>query len=353
MSVYIDRKYLLLVSFKLERFAQKKEDLFNFRCPFCGDSKKNKLKARGYVYRKANDYFYICHNCNIGTTFSKFLDHIDSQAHKEYVFERYASGENGHSNYKKPIFDLSGPRASNIRHDDRIKITNIKSKVSGDFIFDSVDCLPEDHFAKQYIVGRKIPERFWNEIFYTDKYKDFLDSVFPSHGKQNLPNDERIVLFYTSHDGEITNVSGRAINESAIRYVTVKVSDEKKLFGLHRLDRTKKIYVFEGQFDSLFIPNSIASGDSNLDSVAEYLVGCDCVLVYDAEPRNKEIVKQIEKSIENGRSIVLFPEGGIIGKDINEMILNGLNQKDLMNLVTIHTYSGLLASLEFSRWKKC
>jgi hypothetical protein len=58
MSVYIDRKFLGFVSSKLEQFKQKQTDLYNFRCPYCGDSKKNKLKARGYVYRKSNDYFW-------------------------------------------------------------------------------------------------------------------------------------------------------------------------------------------------------------------------------------------------------------------------------------------------------
>ena len=110
MSVYIDRKYLLLMSSRLDRFSQKKDDLYNFRCPLCGDSKKNTLKARGYVHRKANDYYYMCHNCGVSTTFGNFLKSIDETMYRQYTLDRYKDGENGHSNYKKPKFVLSGPK---------------------------------------------------------------------------------------------------------------------------------------------------------------------------------------------------------------------------------------------------
>ncbi len=103
MSVYIDRKYLLLISSRLQQFKQKKEDLFNFRCLYCGDSKKNKLKARGYVYRKSNDYFFICHNCGKSTTFAKFLEHVDGTTYKQYILERYATGETGYGTNVKNI----------------------------------------------------------------------------------------------------------------------------------------------------------------------------------------------------------------------------------------------------------
>jgi transcription elongation factor Elf1 len=358
MSVWIDRKYLLLVSSRLERFAQKKDDLFNFRCPFCGDSKKNKLKARGYVFRKNNDYFYTCHNCHLGTTFSKFLKHIDSHTYSQYALERYSNGENGHSNYTKPNFDLSGPKASEVfsgkgtdlqdnRRESRVNIRNIS--VPG---LVSVDKLEPDHYARKYIEGRKIPEQFWNEVFYTEKYKDFMDTAFPDHGKEDIPNDDRIVLFYTDKEGNITNVTGRALGQSKVRYCTVKITEDKKLFGLHRLQLDKIVYVLEGQFDSFFIENSVASGDSNLGSAAEYLDVSEVVLVYDREPRNKDIVKQINKAIQNDYAVVLFPDT-VEGKDINEMILSGMSSEEIMSVMKENTFQGLTAKLKFVDWRKC
>ena len=50
--MYIEQKYLLIASSQLQLFKRKGDFLFNFRCPFCGDSQKNRSKARGFVFRK-------------------------------------------------------------------------------------------------------------------------------------------------------------------------------------------------------------------------------------------------------------------------------------------------------------
>ena len=319
MSAAIDRKFLGYVSHKLQLFKQKNTDLYNFRCPFCNDSQRNKSKARGYIYRKGNDYFYRCHNCSKSTTFSKFLQEIDSQSHRAY-----ASSE---------------PQ-------------EISCKTWKSINLESIDKLPAGHYARDYIEKRQIPEKFWNEIFFVPHFKDFLDSEFPDHGKEDVPNDDRIVLCYTNENGEVTNVAGRALSDTKIRYVTVKIKDERKMFGLHRVRKQDKIYVLEGQFDSFFIPNSIASGDSNLGGVAEYLSDCNTVLVYDNEPRNKDIVKQIEKSINTGYTVCLFPES-VNGKDVNEMIQNGFTSEEIISIIDSNTFSGLTAKLNFAKWKRC
>ena len=359
MSVYIDRKFLGFVSSKLEQFKQKQTDLYNFRCPYCGDSKKNKLKARGYVYRKSNDYFFICHNCGKSTTFAKFLEHVDGTTYKQYILERYAAGETGYgSNVKKPDFEqLKGnahARFQSAGNNSRGDSTTVESleRTWRTFEDHSIANLPEEHYARAYIKKRRIPERFWNEIYFIPKFRDFLDKEFPNHGKDEVPNDDRIVLFYTNEKGEITNVAGRALSDTKIRYVTVKVTDEKKLFGLHRLRKQERVYVLEGQFDSYFVQNSVASGDSNLGGVASILPELDVTLVYDNEPRNKDIVKQIEKSIDKGYNVCLFPDS-VKGKDINEMIMNGMTEEQIKQVIDKNTVSGLTAKLVFTNWKRC
>lgn len=350
MSVYIDRKYLGTVSHKLELFKQKNNDLYNFRCPFCNDSRKNKIKARGYIYRKANDYFYRCHNCGKSTTFSKFLQEIDVTLHKAYTLERYSNGETTNHNYKKPDFsDLKGNAFA--QFEDKVEVQH--DKTWKELSLTSVDKLPEGHYAKDYIINRKIPEKYWCELYFTSNFKEFLDTEFPEHGKENVPEDDRIVLCYTNERGEITNVAGRALSNTKIRYMTVKIKDEKKIFGLHRIKKDKRIYVFEGQFDSLFVENSVASGDSNLSGVAQNLVDCDVVLVYDNEPRNKDIVKQINKSIENGYSVCLFPDT-IPYKDVNDMVQSGdINRTVIEEIIDGNTFKGLAAKLQFAKWRKC
>ena len=359
MSVYIDRKFLGFVSSKLEQYKQKQTDLYNFRCPYCGDSQKNKLKARGYVYRKSNDYFFICHNCGKSTTFAKFLEHVDGTTYKQYILERYATGQTGYgSNVKKPDFEqLKGNAYARLQSTlnkptGDSETTESVGRTSRAFAHYSIVNLPAEHYARDYIKKRKIPENFWSEILFVPKFKDFLDEEFPNHGKDEVPNDDRVVLLYTNEKGEITNVAGRALSESKIRYVTVKVSDEKKVFGLHRVRKETRIYVVEGQFDSYFLPNCVASGDSNLGGVAAIFPELDVVLVYDNEPRNKDIVKQIEKSIDKGYKICLFP-ASVAGKDINEMIQNGLTSDEIKDIIDRNTFSGLTAKLNFTSWKRC
>ena len=110
MSLYIDSKFLRLISSRLRNFKQKKDYLWNFSCPFCGDSAKNKTKARGYVFQKGSNLIYNCHNCGKGTSAGLLIKHVDPSLHKEYTLERYKAGESGVSNYKKPSFDIPTPK---------------------------------------------------------------------------------------------------------------------------------------------------------------------------------------------------------------------------------------------------
>ena len=89
MSSYIDIKFLNLLSTRLPKFKRKSDNLFNFRCPHCGDSQKSASKARGFVYRKKNDMFFKCHNCGMGQTLGNLIKFLDPNMHKEYIFERF------------------------------------------------------------------------------------------------------------------------------------------------------------------------------------------------------------------------------------------------------------------------
>jgi hypothetical protein len=278
----------------------------------------------------------------MGTTFSNFLKGIDPQAHKQYVLERYANGDHKNAPVEKPKFaEVKG----NAHRAFKKKIVDLKR----------ISDLPADHYARAYIESRKIPVSAWDSIYYTENFREFLNKEFPDHGKEqkNIPDDDRIVLLYKNKAGEVTNVAGRALGNTKIRYMTVKVSDEQKVFGIDRVNTDRTVYITEGQFDSLFLDNAIAAGDSNLVGLAvdlHNLFGVkDSVLIFDNEPRNKDIVKQIGRAIENNCSVVIFPED-TAGKDINEMVLNGI---DVESLVMNNVYKGPAAKLKFMTWKRC
>ena len=339
MSIYVDRQYLGQIQYRLDGFVQKSPDLYNFRCPFCLDSRKSKSKRRGFVYKlkEVESFAYCCHNCGKSISFGHFLEAIDGMAYREYILEKYRSGNTGHSPVEKPTFDeLKGNAAERFKKQPKIlSITKLCD-------------LPENHYARDYILNRRIPEKFWNEIYYTDKFKNFMDTDFPDHGKKEPPNDERIVMFYTNEQGDITNVAGRALGESKIRYITIKVSDEKKIFGLHRFNPKLPAIVVEGQFDSLFLDNCVASGDANLTGIVDAFPDTEWTVVFDNEPRNKEIVRLYEDAIDDGYKVCIFPPD-MPEKDINDMVLAGI---DVAKLIRENSYKGATAMLKFIRWRK-
>ena len=336
MSVFIDRTFLLRVSPKLQKFTQKKPDLYNFRCPLCGDSSKNKTKARGYVYEKKNNYFYMCHNCGASTTFYNFLEKVDPNLVKEYALERYKNGEQGRDNYTKPNFE-------------EIKTETPKFKKSLDI--PSVNSLPEEHYAKVYVKSRKIPETFYSDLYFAEDFKSFVESL--EIEKEGLKEDDpRLIIPFYDEDKNLVAFQGRALGESKLRYITVKIDkDNHKVFGLDRIDKEETIYVVEGPIDSMFIENAVATADSNLMSASRHLDKTKIVLVYDNEPRNKEIVKQMDKAIEEHYNVVIWPEM-IVEKDINDMILSGFSPDEIQDIISKNTFVNLRAKMEFINWKK-
>lgn len=332
MAYYIDLKYLKMISFQLEGFSQKKEDVFNCKCPICGDSKKNKSKKRGFFFRKNSDMLYKCFNCDVGMSFYNFLNFIDSNIAKEYSLEKYKEKNNTlFSEKTKPL-----PKVS-IKEKSDINLPCIKD-------------LSDDHFAKKYIIERKIPKGCHKDLYFAEDYKSFISELKPSY-EQDLPeNDPRIVIPFRDEYKKIFAVQGRSL-KSKIRYITIKINETTKIFGLDRIKKNEFIYVVEGPIDSMFINNAVATADSNL-TIAEFLGKDKIILVYDNEPRNPMIIKQMEKAIEKDFKIVIFPEF-VKPKDINEMILNGYSRPEIKRLLENNNYSGLRARIEFNKWRKC
>ena len=93
--IHIDAKYISLVSARLGKFKRTKNNLYTFRCPYCGDSKKNKNKTRGYLYQVKTDFNFKCHNCGLSRSFTNFLKDQDPQLYDQYVLERYKEGLTG------------------------------------------------------------------------------------------------------------------------------------------------------------------------------------------------------------------------------------------------------------------
>jgi len=318
----IDDKFINLLSTRLEKFKKVKPSLYNCRCPICGDSQKNKSKARGYFYNVKNNTNYKCHNCGVNLSFNNFLKKVDCTLHRQYSIEKFKNGTTGKNfvveepkfDFKKPKFQpkLNLPRAT------------------------------ENEEVKRYLESRKLNP---NKFYYSEKFKSWVNSI--QHTFSDLKYEESRIVIPLFYNNKFVGLQGRSLNSKSIKYITIMLDDDApKIYGLDEVQKNKTVYITEGPFDSTFISNSIAlcGADGDLD---KWNI-CNRVWIYDNEPRNAEIHKRIAKCIDNEERVVIWPEI-IKEKDINDMILSGLN---VQSVIESNTYSGLEAKLKFTTWKK-
>ncbi len=325
---YIDTKYIGLVSSQLLKFEQKKKGTYNFRCPYCGDSAKKQNKARGYLFSMRDSFVFKCHNCGITRNFSQFLKDQNVNLHDEYVMERYKQGMTG-KNYQVKTPDFKPFSAKPVFK------KNIFSELP------TIESLNNTHPAKQYLLDRKIPEKYFSNFYYAEDFNAWEKN-------DNKIKEPRIILPLISEDGNVFGYQARSLNKNAsLRYITTILDKQyPKLFGLDRINKNENIYVTEGPFDSLFLSNGLAmcGADVILDRVS---YPCR-TFVYDNEPRNKQIVERYERCIDKGESIVIWPDS-VKEKDINDMVMAGHN---VQSMVECNTYSGLEAKVKLNLWKK-
>ena len=328
---YIDTKYLNIISPYLQQFKKKGDDLWNFRCPYCGDSHKSRTKARGFVFRKKNDLFFKCHNCGTGASLGNLIKTLDSKTYKDYIMERYKKGVETRSS-PQPEFKFNAP------------VFRKKGILKG---LKSIQDLPDDHPARQIVERRKLPVESLSDLYLCESFFKFTNSIikgkFPSLGGDH----PRLIIPFRGEDGEVFAYQGRAFGNEQPKYITIKIdADRDKIFGLDKVNKDKPILVVEGPLDSLFLDNCIAVAGADFSSMEG-----DLTVIYDNEPRNKEINKQIEKTIDQGKSVCLWPDT-MEYKDINDMVIGGYTKEEIQEIITNNTFSGVAAKLRFADWRR-
>ena len=330
----IDSKFIGLASSRLDRFKKVKANLYNFRCPVCGDSQKHKNKARGYFYAVKVNTNFKCHNCGASFSFNNFLKQFDSSLHKQYVMEKFKEGFAGGRNFvvEEPEFLFTQPK---FRKKD---ICDELAKISE---------LNTTHRAKKYLINRGINEDTLRELYYCPNFKEWTNK----HKKtfdDTKNDDQRIIIPLRYPDGQLFGYQGRSLDPmTKMRYITVMLDQNApKLYGLEKINTKKPIYILEGPFDSLFLENSVAMCGSDVD--IRTFGWSNYIWVYDNEPRNREIVNRLERSINRGDQVVIWPSN-IKEKDVNEMILAKHN---ICDIIKTNTFSELKAKLKLNLWKK-
>ena len=326
--MYIEQKYLSIVSSQLSQFKKKGDYLYNFRCPYCGDSQKSRLKARGFIFRKDSDLIYKCHNCGKGASFANFLKYVDSKIYNDYIMEKYKKTDS------EPNIKFTEPNF--LRGDSPLK--RLKK----------ISQLEWNHPVKRFVQKRKIPSSQHYELYFAPKFYAWVNSIIPNKFSK-LDNDHpRLVIPFFDEKRKMFAFQGRAFGDEIPKYITIILDPTKnKIYGLNRVKKDRPLYAVEGPIDSLFLDNCVAVAGADFSG----LPVDNTTIIFDNERRNVEILKQIEKTIDLGYNVVLWPDD-VKEKDINDMILAGRTKEEVQSIINKNSYQGNMAKIRFATWRK-
>ncbi|URC15219.1 DNA primase [Paraglaciecola Antarctic GD virus 1] len=303
----------------------------NFRCPVCGDSRKDKYKCRAWFYEKKGNMKFGCFNCDSGNYIVPF-----AMEHFANVWESFRIlNFQGRQNPKKP---------------DIIESMVSKSIKYSNHSYRCVNLFDDDHEVVKYLLNRKIPRSFFKEIFYTSTWKKCADQINEGIMGEITKDYPRIVFPLRDKNGTF-GLQGRDLGDHPAKYQTILSSESAiKVWGTHRVNDSKRVFILEGIIDAMFIANAIAmlggTGDTKL------LQYNDKVWVLDNEPRHKDTKKRMNKLIREGEQVLIWLRCPFKGKDVNEMVQNGASIVDINKYMWKHVYSGLMAQAKMSEWSK-
>jgi transcription elongation factor Elf1 len=334
-------KYIGFVSVRLDKFKRKGPSLYNFRCPLCGDSESSKSKARGYIFEKQAKMLFHCHNCGASSSVPNFIKMMDQNLYNEMQMEKLSSNktteqmdyEDFINKMKKPVFMKSGP------------LKGLK-KVSQLMVNDPI---------KLFVTKREIPNPYHAKLFACPNFMAFVNGIIPNKFEKHAveKHDEaRLLIPFFDKDKNLHAFQGRALNKSSTKYITIILNEDvPKIYGLDTADLDKKTYVFEGPIDSMFVPNSIAIAGGDMISSLKGFDKKNLVVVYDNEPRSKETIKKLDKSILNGYNVCIWPDN-LDHKDVNDMVLAGMSPEFIKHIIDTNTFRDLAAKMALTKWSK-
>ena len=331
---YVDMKYVNVLSGRLGRFTIKNTQPYraNFRCPVCGDSERSETKARGWILERNHDHtVFYCHNCNASMSLSYFIKQVDPTLHNEYLSERALDNLSSTKKEEPKVTQFEVPK--------------FRKKGSPLLGIKKISQLSHNHPAKIYIESRKIPAKTHYRIYYAEKFVEWTNSIIPD--KLDMKEHSRIILPFIDSDKTVFGYQGRALDPKQMRYISIMIDESMpKIFGLESIDFSKKYYVVEGPIDSLFLDNSIAMAGASFDDDAIENKS-NAVIVFDNEPRNKQVVSKMEKALSSGYKVCIWPDMG--EKDINDMVLTN---HDPCGIIDKNTFCGLEGQVKLMSWRR-
>lgn len=322
MNLIIDKKYLK--SLNLKGFEKKSENLFVFRCPICGDSKKSTSKKRCYAnkHKKKEQLYIYCHNCSFGANFSYFLKTININ-----LFQQYRN-------------EIQQER---LKKKKNIKVNILKKEkvIDHNFIINE-ECknvLNAPNYVIEYLKNRMINEKYFSEIFWTLNFKKYVNSNYIKKYENTDRDDERIIFPIFNNSNKLIGLQGRSLFNENYRYLTVKLKDDEELFyGIHRIKENSDVYITEGIFDSLMFGDqgiAMLGSSKKIDGLIKKNKFNNVYMIFDNEPNNKFIYSNMKRFTNSNSSLFIWPMKGI--KDINEFRMR-MSSIDLIKFVQKFSY---------------
>lgn len=299
--------YVRQISPRLKLFKQTQRNHFQFRCPLCGDSKISEWKARGGIYPRGENMMYGCFNCGASMRFSKFLKGFDPGLYREYVFDKFKAERTDRTEAAEKPVERSEPPAET----DMPKLLGLTK----------VFPVSASSTGKEYLRSRFVTD--FSDVYYTNDAMEVIAKYRPETKNVRNFKDKHAIMFpLMTVERAVYGVQLRFM-EGDFRYMTIMVDSRfAKVFGSHRVDLKSDIWVTEGIFDAYMLGNAVANLDSALHMVADKmkLPVERFVLVYDNEPRNRDVMKMMRKGVERGYRVFFWPrEAGSHGKDLNDI----------------------------------
>lgn len=340
MSLLLDQQYAGMLAPYVRNFHKKGTNKYNFSCPFCGDSKEIKSRARGFLLPAGEHLTYYCHNCNIPKqSLQTVLKHVDNNLYRQYLVDKFKEQGKGPPE-KSPLTTFKRPEYARRIDRNLVKVSSLGS----------------DHEVRKYLYERRIPTREHHRLYWTPAFKQWANSIEPGTFNSTAMDEGRLIIPLIDERHNVLGYQGRSLTnrQGGLKYVTVLLrEDNPKIYGLDRFDRNKFGHAFEGPIDSMFVPNSVAAAGGRIDSVLRE-VGLSpdrTVVVYDNEPRSKFTIKKMEKAINDGWHVCIWPES-IKQNDVNNMVIAGYTAEELTDIIDDNSYSGLMAKAKLAAWRK-
>lgn len=308
--------------------------------PVCGDSQKDEFKSRFWAYPSNNGSVRChCYNCEYSDWLSNYLKEYEEDLYREYILERRKEQSFGKTT-QGPV-DISPKIAAKMPVIEKLPFC------------ERLDKLPENHPIINYVIGRKIPKRSWNRLWFTMQWPALVNTINPGTYK-NEANEPRLVIPIFNSNKDIESIQGRALRKDAPqKYITIKAHvDATKIYGLDTIDERNRVWVMEGPIDSLFIPNSIAITGGSIDL---NLVPCKetRVWVMDAEARHPDTIKRMTRLVNAGEKIVFWDKAPWPSKDINDMVKDdGATPEEILAYMQSNIEQGLMAKMRLSRYSR-